>query len=167
VRNIEIKARLRDRARVEAELARIGAENAGVETQHDTFYGCPSGRLKLRDSSRDGAMLIHYVRSDDAAPRRSEYRLAPVADPESLRQVLDLALGGAGEVRKERHLYWVDNVRVHLDRVENLGEFLELEAIVDGDHPEDACARGCEELLVAFGIEPMDRIAVAYVDLLG
>jgi predicted adenylyl cyclase CyaB len=165
-KNIEIKVRLRDRPRVEVALQRLGARDAGPETQHDIFYRAANGRLKLRDSSRDGAMLIQYQRADAAAVRDSNYRLAAVTDLDALRAVLDDALGRSGEVHKRRHLWWLDNVRVHLDDVEGLGAFLELEAIVDPAHPEDACRKRVEELLDCFGVASADRAAIAYVDLL-
>jgi len=164
--NVEIKARLRDRAHVEDELRALGALDLGEESQTDIFWDAPHARLKLRRSSRDGALLIAYSRPDDPALRTSRYDLVPVADPQALRRALDRALVPAGEVRKRRHLYMLDNVRVHLDAVEDLGAFLELEAIVDAAHPEPECARHAAELLRRFAIPAQDHLAVAYVDLL-
>lgn len=166
MRNVEIKVRLRARAQVEAALARLSARDAGRESQFDVFYNCGSGRLKLRESSRDGAALIHYQRADQAALRASDYALVPVEDADGLRQLLDRALGRSGEVRKERHLYLLDNVRVHLDEVKGLGSFLELEAVVDAAHPEPWCRARAAALLDSLGITPGDELAVAYVDLL-
>ena len=165
MRNVEIKTQLRDRGHVERELERLGARDAGIETQDDVFYRCPSGRLKLRESSRDGAALIHYQRSDEATERISDYEIVRISDPETMRAFLDRALGRSGAVRKQRHLFLLDNVRIHLDRVEQLGDFLELEAIVDAGHTEAQCRQSCAELLERFGIRPEDRLAVAYVDL--
>jgi predicted adenylyl cyclase CyaB len=166
-RNLEIKARCRDRARLQAELARLGARDEGVETQHDIYYSSRRGRLKLRLSSRDGATLIAYARSDSETVRPSSYVLAPVQDAAALRAALDAALGRAGEVCKQRHLFLIDNVRIHLDEVAELGTFLELEAVVDATHDEGRCHRACEDLLARFGVQPSDRLAGAYVDLLG
>ncbi len=164
--NIEIKARLDDRQHVETELRRLGARDAGVETQHDRFWGVPRGRLKLRVSSRDGATLIAYARPDSAALRGSTYELVRIADPDALCRGLDSVLETAGEVRKTRHLYFVDNVRVHLDDVEDLGSFLELEAVVDAAHDAGQCARAAQRLLECCGVTPDAHLAVAYVDLL-
>ncbi len=166
MRNVEIKVRLRDRARVEAELRRMRAEDAGVESQLDIFYPCAQGRLKLRESSRDGAALIYYVRGDAARLRHSDYHLVRVGDAGALRAVLDAALGRRHVVRKQRHLFLIDNVRVHLDEVEALGQFLELEAVVDSEHPEPTCRARAAELLERFAIPPADHVAVAYADLL-
>jgi len=165
MRNIEIKARLHERRRVERELERLGARDEGIETQHDVFFHCHSGRLKLRDSSRSGATLIHYERPDSPTVRPSAYELAAQPEGASLLRVLEGALGKSGEVRKRRHLYLLDNIRVHLDEVEGLGHFLELEAVVDAVHPADDCERAVESLLERFGITKEDLIATAYVDL--
>src|SRR5262249_54501713 len=97
--------------------------------------------------------------------RSSHYERSPVADPDGMRRVLDAALERAGEVRKVRHLHWIDNVRVHLDEVDGLGTFLELEAIVDAAHSEAECKSLAAVLLDRFGIAPKDRLAAAYVDL--
>jgi adenylate cyclase class 2 len=166
MRNVEIKVRLRDRARVERELTRLEARDLGVESQVDVFYASRRGRLKLRESSRDGAALILYERSDAPALRHSDYELVRIADANALRQVLDAAIGRTGEVRKRRQLFLLDNVRVHLDQVEQLGDFLELEAVVDATHPEPECRARAAALLERFGIAPGDHLAAAYVDLL-
>jgi adenylate cyclase class 2 len=163
--NVEIKVRLDDRPRVEAELLRLGARDMGVETQLDVFWHVPRGRLKLRLSSRDGATLIAYARNDAAKLRDSRYELARIADAEALRRALDAALEPAGEVRKTRHLYLVDQVRVHLDRVEGLGSFLELEAVVDASHDSEQCFHAAQQLLERFGIAADAHLAGAYLDL--
>jgi len=164
--NIEIKARLHDRARVEQVLRELGARDAGPETQRDTFWQSGRCRLKLRESSRAGeTTLIAYRRAAGAELRSSHYERSPVADPDGMRRVLDAALERAGEVRKIRHLHWIDNVRVHLDEVDGLGTFIELEAVVDAAHSEAACKSLATALLDRFGIAPEDRLAAAYVDL--
>jgi predicted adenylyl cyclase CyaB len=164
-RNIEIKARLRDRGAVLAALAALAARDDGIETQHDRFWSAPHARLKLRTSSRDGASLLAYRRADASGLRSSDYERVAVAAPEALARLLDAALVPAGVVRKRRHLFHVDNIRVHLDEVESLGQFIELEAVVDAAHPEPLCRERAAALLERFGIVPPDIVAVAYVDL--
>jgi len=167
-RNIEIKAHLRDRETVLAELAALGARDAGRETQEDRFFETARGRLKLRRSSRDGAALLAYERADAATLRVSEYERVPVeaTHVDALVRVLAAVLTPAGVVRKERHLWFLDNVRIHLDRVDGLGEFLELEAMVDATHSEAQCQRAAAALLDRLRIGATDVVAVAYVDLL-
>ena len=165
MRDIEIKVRPRDWERVHRELARLGARDMGVETQHDIFYSCSTGRLKFRSSSRDGDMLVAYSRPDAPGLRASDYHLVPVTDRAALLRALDATLGRLGEVRKRRQLFWLDNIRVHLDEVDGLGRFLEIEAQVDDAHPEEQCREAAAALLEGFGIRPEDRLSVAYVDL--
>jgi predicted adenylyl cyclase CyaB len=165
MRNIEIKVRLHDRAAVEARLHGTDARFVAILRQRDVFFCVPHGRLKLRFA--DGAAeLIQYERADHAALRASDHHRLEVADGDALLSVLQRALGTAGEVRKMRQLYRLDNVRIHLDAVEDLGDFLELEAIVDATHDEATCRRAAEHLLRRLEIAPAAFESRAYIDLL-
>jgi predicted adenylyl cyclase CyaB len=165
MRNYEIKTRPRDWDRVEEGLATLGARRAGILVQHDVFYRTHAGRLKLRLTPDGRGELIHYRRRDTARIRRSEYALVQVKDGIAMTALLDSALGRCGEVRKTRRLYRLDNVRIHLDEVEGLGRFLEVEAIVDGKHSERDCRTAATRVLAQCGIAVRDRLAVAYVDM--
>src|SRR5690348_11477556 len=129
-RNIEIKARIES---VEATAPRAAAmADAGPTeiVQDDTFFACPNGRLKLRTYSPVAGELIFYRRDDAAGPKESFYLLSSTADPAGLRELLSAAYGTIGRVQKHRTLYLVGRTRVHLDRVEGLGHFLELEVVL-------------------------------------
>jgi homotetrameric cytidine deaminase len=128
-RNIELKALDPDPARSLATARELGAEDRGVLRQRDTYFRARSGRLKLREEQPGGAVLIQYDRPDAAAARESRYRLTPVPDPEVLKASLDAALGTLVVVDKERHLLLWEGVRIHLDAVEGLGSFVELEGV--------------------------------------
>src|SRR5919202_66755 len=93
----------------------------------------PRGRLKMREQEPGGAELIAYERPDAAQASESRYRIAPVADPHALREALDAALGTTVVVDKRRHLLLWDGVRIHLDRVDGLGDFVELEGVAPAD----------------------------------
>jgi len=166
-RNVEIKARIEC---VEMLLPKVAAlaDGAPLEIfQDDTFFSCPNGRMKLRVFSPDRGELIFYQRADKAGPKESSYYISPTTSPDSLRDVLTRGYGQGGRVRKLRTLLMVGKTRIHLDQVENLGSFLELEvALAEGEAPEsgEAVAR---ELLDALGISSDQLIDVAYVDLLG
>jgi adenylate cyclase len=165
-RNIEIKARVADMEAMAARAARIADEGPWTIEQDDTFFGCRDGRLKLRDFGNGNGELIFYRRPDQAGPGQSEYRITPTEDPEGLRAVLSDALGVTGRVRKTRVLYLADRARIHLDHVEGLGDFLELEVVLtDGEssRPGEADARFLMERL---RISDEDLVEVAYVDLL-
>lgn len=165
---MEIKARVSDAAAVRSRAEAIATERVGLDRQVDTYFVTRSGRLKLRESSLSGAQLIPYVRPDGTAPRRSDYAVVPIADPERVKALLTELLGVHRIVRKEREILLVENVRIHLDRVETLGDFLELEAVFEGDAETEAGEhRKVHELMAALGVLPRDLIASSYEALLG
>ena len=120
--NIEIKARVTDLAPIRAAIEPLADGPAHVLDQEDIFFAAPDGRLKLRTFADGNGELIHYHRSDIAGPKTSHYTIAPTSDPDALRAILTSALGVLGVVRKRRWLYMVGQTRVHLDRVEGLGD---------------------------------------------
>jgi adenylate cyclase class IV len=105
--------------------------------QDDTFFACNNGRLKLRAFSADKGELIFYRRTNQKGPKESFYIVSQSASPDTLRECLSLAYGQVGRVRKNRTLFLSGRTRIHLDRVEGLGEFLELEVMLaDGEQVE-------------------------------
>jgi adenylate cyclase len=165
-RNIEIKARIDDLASIAARVAPLADRGPELIEQDDSFFHCARGRLKLRAFADGRGELIAYERADEVGPKTSDYRITPVADPEHLRATLLWALGGAGRVVKRRTLYLVGRTRVHLDRVEGLGNFLELEVVLrDGEAAEVGVAEA-HALLESLGVTPDRLLAGAYVDLL-
>jgi predicted adenylyl cyclase CyaB len=130
--NLELKARCSDLGRARELAQAVATEWLGVDDQVDTYFFTRTGRLKLRESSRSGAQLVPYVRPDVRGPRRSDYAVLPVADAQALARLLGDLLGVKRVVRKRREIALYENVRIHLDRVEGLGEFVELEAVWDG-----------------------------------
>jgi predicted adenylyl cyclase CyaB len=165
-RNVEVKARI---ASVEALLPRARALADGDVTlivQDDTFFACAHGRLKLRDFGDGRGELIHYTRSDATGPKLSEYVRVPVTEPAALREALTRAHGIVGRVRKTRLLLMAGATRIHLDRVEGLGDFLELEVVLREGQSADEGQAIAARLLRELGIEPTQHIAGAYLDLL-
>jgi adenylate cyclase class IV len=166
-RNIEIKARI---DKVEALLVRAQALADGPPqtiAQDDTFFACAQGRLKLRDFGDGRGELIHYRRADAVGPKVSDYVRVPSADPAALREALSRALGVIGRVRKTRLLLLAGQTRIHLDRVEGLGDFLELEVVLREGQTEPDGVAIAEALLARLGVSPAQRLAGAYLDLLG
>jgi homotetrameric cytidine deaminase len=163
-RNVEIKARDADPDSTLERALALGASDEGVLTQRDTYFGGARGRLKLREQEPGGAQLISYVRPDGDEARTSAYRLADVSDPAALREALDAALGTRVVVDKRRRLLLWEGVRIHLDEVQGLGSFVELEGVAT---PESDLAR--ERELVARLREELalgEPVAVSYSDLL-
>jgi homotetrameric cytidine deaminase len=132
-RNLEIKARDADPRRSLELALELGAEDKGEIEQRDTYFARARGRLKLREQTPGDSELIEYRRPDEEGPRTSEFRRVPVPDPDALREALDAALGTLVEVRKSRRLLVWEGIRIHLDEVEGLGSFLELEAPGEGE----------------------------------
>ncbi|MEZ4388867.1 MAG: class IV adenylate cyclase [Candidatus Krumholzibacteriia bacterium] len=164
--NVEIKARLRDPDRVLAEACRLADAEPTVIEQHDTFYTCSEGRLKLRRFPDGRGELIAYHRPDLGGPKTSTYQLYRTEHAADLQRALDASLVRLGEVRKTRRLLLVGRTRVHLDDVAGLGRFLELEVVLAAG---DAVAEGVAEartLVQRLGIPESDLISGAYIDLI-
>src|SRR5262245_21414154 len=165
-RNIEIKARIENVAMLTPAVAALASEGPLEIAQDDTFFNCDNGRLKLRAFSTDAGELIFYKRVNQAGPKESFYLRSPTSSPESLRESLSLAYGQIGRIRKYRTLYLVGRTRVHLDRVEGLGHFLELEVmLVDDESPEQGIHEA-GQLMERIGIKPEQLLEGAYLDLM-
>src|SRR4051812_13377587 len=164
-RNLELKALDPDPARTLGAALALGAADQGVLRQRDTYFHAVQGRLKLREAPPALAELISYARVDQAGPKVSTYRIVPVADPAALTAALDDALGIRVVVEKERRLLVHRNVRIHLDRVAQLGDFVELEAVAAGIGGLAAEAQKVEELRAALGLEDRLLVARGYADL--
>jgi predicted adenylyl cyclase CyaB len=165
-RNIEIKARIENVALIGPKVAEIATEGPLEIAQDDTFFACDTGRLKLRAFSNDSGELIFYQRLNQAGPKESFYIRSPTSAPESLRESLSMAYGQIGRIRKYRSLFLVGRTRVHLDRVEGLGHFLELEVQLVDDESSEHGIREATDLMEKLGIQPEQLIEGAYIDLL-
>ena len=164
--NVEIKARLPHIETTERLAARLADSGPVLIQQDDTFFGCENGRLKLRCFSEAEGELIYYERASAAGPKQSFYVRTPTNDPSQLRQALTLAYGEVGRVVKERTLYLVGRTRIHLDRVKDLGDFLELEVVLSESEDPGVGTVEAEQLMQALGIDATQLIEDAYVDLL-
>ena len=135
----------------------------------DVFFHVPHGRLKLRrirTGADEEAELIWYQRPDGEGPRTSNYQRVPVPDPDALEAALGGALGVRGRVVKERLLLLTGQTRIHLDRVEGLGDFLELEVVLEPGQEEVEGRAVAAELAAWLGVQEEDLVRVAYMDLL-
>jgi len=137
-----------------------------VLEQEDTFFRTPDGRLKLRVFPDGNGELIAYRRPDVTGPKTSEYFVYRTPRPKDLAAVLEHALGVRGVVRKRRLLYLVGQTRIHLDLVEGLGAYLELEVVLAEGQSETEGEATARRLLADLGVRDEDRVAEAYIDLL-
>ena len=166
MRNIEIKARVENVALLTPRVAELASEGPLEIAQDDTFFRCDNGRLKLRAFSNDSGELIFYRRVNQVGPKESFYLRSPTSSPETLRESLSLAYGQIGRVRKYRTLFLVGRTRVHLDRVEGLGHFLELEVMLVGDEPAEQGVREAGQLMEQLGVQAGQLVEGAYLDLM-
>jgi predicted adenylyl cyclase CyaB len=165
-RNIEIKARIENIALLAPRVAALASEGPLEIAQDDTFFTCDTGRLKLRAFSNDLGELIFYQRSNQSGPKESFYLRSPTTSPENLRESLSLAYGQIGRIRKYRTLFLVGRTRVHLDRVEGLGHFLELEVMLVDDESAEQGVREASQLMEQLGIQASQLVEGAYLDLM-
>jgi predicted adenylyl cyclase CyaB len=164
--NVEIKAKSRNPTEIHSLLADQQAEFLGTDKQTDTYFQVGKGRLKLRQGNIENA-LIHYFRDNQPGPKRSDVSLYKTEDGEELRDVLENALPILTVVIKRRSIYFIENVKFHVDEVEELGSFVEIEAIdKDGTIGEEQLREQCQYYLDLFKIRAEDLIEVSYSDMM-
>ena len=164
--NVEIKARCASLEAVREVLAADGARFVGEDHQIDTYFCVPNGRLKLREGAIE-RYLIFYARPDEAGPRRSDVHLYEPRPGPALKAVLTRALGVRVVVEKRREIFFIGNVKVHLDQVDGLGRFVEVEAIDrDGARTPVQLRAQCETFVERLGLAPGAFVAASYSDLL-
>jgi predicted adenylyl cyclase CyaB len=165
--NLELKACCADLGALRERVKRVATAWLGVDEQVDTYFRTSRGRLKLRESSLSGGQLVPYLRPDAAAARRSDYVVIPVPEPARTKELLAALLGAQRVVRKAREIALHENVRIHLDRVDGLGDFVELEAVWDGSAAGEAeQARKVAFLREQLEIRDDDLVPLSYEGLL-
>ena len=165
--NVEIKARVNDWDRLVAAAEKAADGPVTVIHQRDVFYKTPKGRLKMRFFDDGKGELIFYERPDEDGAKACDYHIHPTDSPATLHGVLCSSPGIAGEVEKTRHLYMAGQTRIHLDEVEGLGKFMELEVVLkEGQGIEEGENIANELFEKTLGLDPASRVSGAYIDLL-
>lgn len=164
--NIEIKARTQRPGDIRAYLQEKNAVFKGIDHQTDTYFHVPHGRLKLREGNIENA-LIFYERDNEYGPKQSDFHLVAVVDGDNLRQLLKRSFGILVVVKKQREIYFIDNVKFHIDSLESLGNFVEIEA----GNKEMAMSietlrDQCEFYKRQFQIQESDLVNVSYSDMM-
>lgn len=149
-----------------ARVAALATQGPTLIDQDDTFFSCPNGRLKLRTLSPTSGELIFYQRAKASGPKASFYVRTPTAEPHTLREALTLAWGQTGRVIKQRMLYQIGRTRVHLDTVQGLGNFMELEVVLAAEEAPAQALSEARALTARLGIADEDLVDCANVDLL-
>ena len=165
-RNVEIKARVNDFDTVQSLVEKIADSGPIDILQEDTFFNCRKGRLKLRKFSDSDGELIYYDRENSSEPTECTYTIVKISEPDAVSKVLGESLGVRGVVQKRRTLFTTGQTRIHLDDVEGLGKFIELEVVLS---PEQSMSEGRSitiSLMEKLGISEADLIDCAYIDMI-
>ena len=163
--NIEIKARCGDPERVRSVLRSHRARFAGTDHQVDTYFRVPAGRLKLRQGIIENA-LIYYNRQNQSGPRKSDVLLHAVSPNSGLKEILTKVLGVLTVVDKQREIYYIENVKFHIDTVQGLGGFVEIEAAGDERSDREMLFEQCRGYAEQFAIREEDLVAESYSDMI-
>ncbi len=165
-KNIEIKASLNDLKSCLDKASSLSGDDPEVIKQEDYFFHCDNGRLKLRVLSNQKGVLIFYDRKNKTGPKPSEYCISETDEPNKLLKVLEKAHGIFGIVRKTRKLFLIGRTRVHIDNVENIGDFMEFEVVLSENEDAKIGVSEVQYLMNQFGIKKENLIDCAYVDLI-
>lgn len=142
------------------------ADFKGTDEQTDTYFNVSNGRLKLREGIIENN-LIYYNRNNQPGPKSSQFNLIKVEDAKGLKEVLERSCGIKMVVKKRREIYYINNVKFHIDEVPELGSFVEIEAgNILADKTEAELLTQCNFYLNEFGIKDEDLVSVSYSDLL-
>jgi adenylate cyclase, class 2 len=164
--NVEIKARCHNPEMVRQLLLANQADFKGTDEQEDTYFNVPEGRLKLRIGPIEKS-LIYYNRANISGPKNSEITMMKTNEGEAIKAVLTNALGVKVTVKKSRQIYFINNVKFHIDDVPSLGSFVEIEAIdMDGSIGAATLKMQCENYMQLLGIADADLIHLSYSDML-
>lgn len=165
-RNVEIKAKVDDLSALLQRVRRITKTDPTIMSQDDTFFSCDNGRLKLRTLSKDHGELIFYRRDNQGGPKECFYLRSSTSQPENLCESLKLAYGSIGRVIKTRSLFLVGRTRIHLDQVQGLGDYLELEVVLAENDTIVEAIEEAQQLMLELGVKQSHLISGAYLDLL-
>ncbi|MBU0528723.1 class IV adenylate cyclase [bacterium] len=165
LKNIEIKARINDYDKVKRLVEDLCSTPIQTEQQEDTFFNTSKGRLKLRESDGESA-IMYYDRPNSFEPKQSDIAISFTKNPDTLKSVLIKSNGIRGIVKKERILFKYGQTRIHLDDVEGLGKFIELEVVLKENQSVQDGKAIANDLMNKFDIQKTDLIDVAYIDLI-
>ena len=164
--NVEIKAKCPDASLIRNYLLLKEASFTGIDEQTDTYFNVTHGRLKLREGTIENN-LIYYERSNQAGPKNSHFSLVAIEDANGLKEALKKSIGIKVVVRKRREIYYINNVKFHIDEVPGLGSFVEIEAgNIRVSYSQEQLKEQCDFYLKEFGIKPDDLVEVSYSDIL-
>jgi predicted adenylyl cyclase CyaB len=164
--NVQIKAVVNNIEKLKTIAAKLSQSSGTLHELEETFYNCYYGKLKLKVSKGKPSKLIQYTRADETGPRRSDYSFTEIPNPDDLKVTLGKSLGVLGQVRKHRIVYMVGQTWVHVDQVEGLGDFMELEVRLKEGQSTEECKEIADDLMTQLGVKHSDLLAGAYIDMI-
>ncbi len=136
---VEVKFRSPGNDKVEKSLARLGAEKVFSGTMEDVYFVHPArdfGKtdeaLRLRKMAEGAELTYKGPRLTSATGKSREEITLRVDDPLAAQRIVErLGFEEGYTVTKRRDSYIFDKLRIELDWVDGLGEFVELEALTE------------------------------------
>ena len=164
-RNIEIKAVVQNYDRFYNQAEVVGV-NTDTIHQVDTYFNCPTGKLKLREIIGKGAEIIFYNRTNQLSPKLSEYARYSVLHPRCILKILSQSFGVRGVITKDRSVFMAASTRIHLDSIPDLGVFAELEVVLSPNQTVKDGERVAFELMDKLGIVESNLVSESYIDMI-
>ncbi|HHH52666.1 MAG TPA: CYTH domain-containing protein [Bacteroidetes bacterium] len=166
MKNVEIKAKCFEPEKVEKVLLENGADYKGLDHQTDTYFNVRTGRLKMRQGNIEKS-LIYYDRPNRKGPKQSTFNLYKSDNLEELKPLLESSLGIMVEVKKHRKIFFIDYVKFHIDEVEGLGSFVEIEAgDLDNTKSVTELREKCDYYMRLLEIKEENLVNISYSDML-
>lgn len=164
---IEMKARCSNPSKIRhLLLQQPNIQFIGIDSQVDTYFKIPSGRLKLREGNIENS-LIYYDRENKKDAKKSDVTLYKSTEIASLKAVLVAALPILIVVEKKREIYFIDHIKFHIDTLTSLGSFLEIEVIDANDAMDISEMRQqCERYMKLLDIQKEDLMEHSYSEML-
>lgn len=165
MRNIELKVKA-DISKILDYFTRIKMIHTASLVQKDTYYLLGKMRLKIREEQNRN-YIVYYMRKNDLESKDSKYFILGINNSflGFTKKILNSILGTKRIIEKQRDLYIYRNTRIHLDRVKNLGEFLELETVVKDENNYAFYQMEQREVINLLGLDLLPKIAYSYSDL--
>lgn len=164
MQNVEFKSELRDPPLARAALTRLGATLAATLRQVDTYYRVPDGRLKKRETEGEPAEYIFYHRANLLRPKLSHFTIYTESEARKRFGLMPLPIWLT--ISKVREVWMFKNARVHLDDVEHLGSYFEVEVLVTPDRHVGLCHMLASDIRQRLAPMLGENIAVSYADLM-
>ena len=166
MKNIELKTKYPDLILAEQNARKLDAIFVWCKKQVDSYYNVSNGRLKLREAEGETIELISYFRDNKYESRESNYHILKVKESEQIKEILTGTIGLLTVVKKNRKLYIYENIRIHLDKVEKLGNFLEFEGVINSPGEISGTKKRLKYLMKYFGIKKKSLVKYSYSDMI-